>query len=502
MVTAWNETGGLDDSIGILLPPSNHVAHIVQPGLVVVGGRVVFMKSWLILADDIRIRCAARRCNGRWPAAAETATDCPFGCRRKNWNFTTSTTKSNFLGRLFIFLLFYIFRTKIVREVSAANGTDTDVAKIVPAVPRTRRRVTTSIKAGNYWPWSIATIIRTSWFVWVLPRARGFLCPFHVQRRRQFGQRRAAPERGVDFHATIRLQISRIPLQTARSFSGTGNRPHGRRIRTHFAHNLQSSLGDGQLATPRRQRRDGSTGWNGQKVLGTLPYGPGNGRLLVQRANSRTLSPGRKRHSARLHMRRLFVAFSQLAGKEAPAGHLRAQLRVRQPPPVGQRQGQVFCVRRHPPTAATGQFGVFIFGQTGRWPGTKHKDTNTSTGSNRTRRQNGQAASAWRMAVSSLSPTTSKANDRSSSFGSRTTPIQPKWSSSRRPVTCGTRTAECWPIVKSLTTRRTSTKMSSSADKDVVLLHLRFRGLVGFVRDGDNYNVITDHAGPQRRASC
>ena len=27
-------------------------------------------------------------------------------------------------------------------------------------------------------------------------------------------------------------------------------------------------------------------------------------------------------------MRRLFVAFSQLAGKEAPAGHLRAQLRV------------------------------------------------------------------------------------------------------------------------------------------------------------------------------
>ena len=36
--------------------------------------------------------------------------------------------------------------------------------------------------------------------------------------------------------------------------------------------------------------------------------------------------------------------------------------------------------------------------------------------------------------------------------------------------------------------------MSSSADKDVVLLHLRLRGLVGFVRDGDYYNVITDHA--------
>ena len=29
----------------------------------------------------------------------------------------------------------------------------------------------------------------------------------------------------------------------------------------------------------------------------------------------------------------------------------------------------------------------------------------------------------------------------------------------------------------------------------MVLLHLRLRGLVGFVRDGDYYNVITDHAG-------
>ena len=45
MVTAWNERGGLEDAIEILLPPSHYVAHIVQHRLVVVGGRFVFMKS-------------------------------------------------------------------------------------------------------------------------------------------------------------------------------------------------------------------------------------------------------------------------------------------------------------------------------------------------------------------------------------------------------------------------------------------------------------------------
>ena len=35
----------MDWTIGILLPPSNYVAHIVQPGLAVVDKHVVFMKS-------------------------------------------------------------------------------------------------------------------------------------------------------------------------------------------------------------------------------------------------------------------------------------------------------------------------------------------------------------------------------------------------------------------------------------------------------------------------
>ena len=139
-----------------------------------------------------------------------------------------------------------------------------------------------------------------------------------------------ASERDADFPATIRLHFSRIP-PVVRFFSGKGNRPHGRRLRpaglwrrTHFAHYIQSSLGDRQLATPRRQRRDGSTGRNGQKVLGILPWGSGDGRLIVQvrRANSRILPPGRKRPSARLQLRWLVAAFGLLAGNETPRhGH-------------------------------------------------------------------------------------------------------------------------------------------------------------------------------------
>ena len=93
----------------------------------------------------------------------------------------------------------------------------------------------------------------------MLPRAREFVCPFHVQRWRQFGQRRAAPERDV------------------------------------------------------ASRNE---------------------------------------------------AFGQLAEKEAPAGHLRAQLRVRQPP----ASCSTSSISRPTSTSRCNRT-VFIFGQTGRWPG-------------------------------------------------------------------------------------------------------------------------------------
>ena len=76
-------------------------------------------------------------------------------------------------------------------------------------------------------------------------------------------------------------------------------------------------------------------GETGRKYCRNFALGPGDGQLHVQvrRANSRISPPGRKRLSACLQLRRLVAAFDQLAGKEAPAGHVRAQLRVLQPPP-------------------------------------------------------------------------------------------------------------------------------------------------------------------------
>ena len=59
----------------------------------------------------------ARRCGGHWPATSNAATDRPFGCRRRNWIFTTSTNKLNFSG----------WKSSVV---AATNRTKTNVAKI------------------------------------------------------------------------------------------------------------------------------------------------------------------------------------------------------------------------------------------------------------------------------------------------------------------------------------------------------------------------------------